>query len=54
VDWRIVSPISSEDTCFVEPLHYRLPIAYRLTDDLDRIVNEGRESPDGSYRVLVR
>jgi hypothetical protein len=54
VDWRIVSPLSSEDAHFVDPLHYRLPVAYRLIDDLDHIVNEGRESPDGSYRILVR
>jgi hypothetical protein len=54
VDWRIVSPLTTEDSHFWEPAHYRLPIAYRLIDDLDHIVNEGRESPDGSYRILVR
>lgn len=54
VDWRIASPISSEDTHFWDPIHYRLPIAYRLIDDLGHVVNEGRESPDGSYRILVR
>jgi hypothetical protein len=54
VDWRIVSPITAEDSHFWDPIHYRLPVAYRLIDDLDHIVNEGRESPDGSYRILVR
>jgi hypothetical protein len=54
VDWHIVSPLTTEDSNFWDPAHYRLPIAYRLIDDLDHIVNEGRESPDGSYRILVR
>lgn len=54
VDWRIVSPLTTEDSNFWDPAHYRLPIAYRLIDDLARVVDEGRESPDGSYRILVR
>ncbi len=54
VDWRIASPIAREDTLFWDPIHYRAPIADRLIDDLGHIVNEGRESPDGSYRILVR
>ena len=54
VDWRLVSPLTTDDSHFWDPLHYRLPIAYRLIDDLEHIVNEGRESPDGSYRILVR
>jgi hypothetical protein len=54
VDWRILSPLTTADSNFWDPLHYRLPIAYRLIDDLGHVVNEGRESPDGSYRILVR
>jgi hypothetical protein len=54
VDWRILSPLTKEDSNFWDPLHYRLPVAYRLIDDLGHIVNQGRESPDGSYRILVR
>jgi len=54
VDWRIVSPLSLEDSNFWDPLHYRLPIGGRLIDDLDHIVHEGGESPDGDYRILVR
>jgi hypothetical protein len=54
VDWRIVSPLTSEDSHFWDLLHYRLSVAYGLIDDLAHIVNEGRESPDGSYRILVR
>jgi hypothetical protein len=54
VDWRIVSPLSLEDSNFWDALHYRLPIGGRLIDDLDHIVHEGSESPDGDYRILVR
>jgi hypothetical protein len=54
VDWRIVSPLTVEDSHFWDPVHYRLPIAYRLIEDLGHIVNEDRESPDGSYRILAR
>jgi hypothetical protein len=53
-DFQIASPLSAEDSNFWDPLHYRLPIAYRLIDDLGHIMREGRESPDGSYRILVR
>jgi hypothetical protein len=54
IDWRIVSPLTTEDSNFWDAMHYRLPIAYRLIDDLGHIVDEGRESSDGSYRILVR
>jgi hypothetical protein len=54
VDWRFVSPLTAEDSHFWDPLHYRLPIAYGLIDDLGHVTNEGRESPDGSYRILAR
>ena len=54
VDWRIVSPLTTEDSNFWDAAHYRLPIAYRLIDDLGHIVDQGRESPDASYRILVR
>ena len=54
VDWRFHSTLTTEDSNFWDTLHYRLPIAYRLIDDLEHIVREGREAPDGSYRVLVR
>ena len=54
VDWRMVSPLTADDTNFWDPLHYRLPVAYALIDDLGHAVNEGRESPDGRYRILVR
>jgi len=54
IDWRLVSPLTTDDSHFWDGLHYRLPIAYRLIDDIGHIVEEGRESSDGSYRILVR
>jgi hypothetical protein len=54
IDWRIASPLTTEDANFWDAAHCRLPIAYRLIDDLGYIVEEGRESQDASYRILVR
>lgn len=54
VDWRIASPLSAADDNFWDVIHYRVPVGDRIIDDLGHIVHEGRESPDGSYRILVR
>jgi hypothetical protein len=54
VDWRFASTITREDTNYWDPLHYRLPIAERIALELAAAVLEGRTSPDGSYRIIVR
>ena len=54
IDWRIASPITRNDENYWDGLHYRLPIARRLTDDLIGAVLNGKESTDGSYRLPVR
>jgi hypothetical protein len=54
VDWRIASPITRNDENYWDGLHYRLPIARRLTDDLIGAVLRGTESIDGSYRLPTR
>jgi hypothetical protein len=54
VDWRVPSLIAANDSNFYDPVHYRPHIAGRLIDDLAHVAHEGRESPDGSYRILVR
>ncbi len=54
IDWRIASPITTMDENYWDGLHYRLPIARRLTDELTGAVLNGTESSDGSYRLLVR
>jgi hypothetical protein len=54
VDWRVPSRLAAEDAHFYDPVHYRPAVTGRLIDDLAHIVNEGRDSPDGSYRILAR
>ena len=34
LDWRVPSSLTSEDANYWDPLHYRLPIAYRLADEI--------------------
>lgn len=52
-DFRFPSPLTTSDDNFWDSLHYRLPIAYRLIDDLAHIVHENRPSADGIYRIIV-
>jgi hypothetical protein len=54
IDWRIASPITRNDENYWDGLHYRLPIARRLSDELVGAVLNGTESTDGSYRLLVK
>jgi hypothetical protein len=54
IDWRIASPITTNDANYWDSLHYRVPIATRIAEELAAAVLAGRESPDGSYRLLVR
>jgi hypothetical protein len=54
VDWRIVSPLTSNDSNFWDFWHHRLPVAYHLIDQLGAIVSDGRPASDGTYRILVR
>jgi hypothetical protein len=50
-DWRIPSSITTQDTNYWDNLHYRLPIAHRIANELAGPVRAGRET-DGSYRIL--
>lgn len=52
VDWRYPSALTREDTNFWDPLHYRLPIAERLVEDLRRAA-AGGSAADGSWRVTA-
>jgi hypothetical protein len=51
-DWRIPSSITTQDTNYWDNLHYRLPIAHRIANDLAGPVRAGRET-DGTYRILT-
>ena len=54
IDWRIASPITTKDENYWDGLHYRLPIARRLTRRTDRCRAQRHGIADGSYRLLVR
>ena len=53
IDWRFASPLTREDSNYWDSLHYRLPVANRITHDLAAAVLERREAQDGSYRFVV-
>ncbi|AWB20953.1 hypothetical protein DA075_08570 [Methylobacterium currus] len=53
IDFRIPSPVTRDDTNYWDALHYRLPVADRIVSSLRRAVDEGRDDPDGVYRVLA-
>jgi hypothetical protein len=54
IDWRIASPITTNDANYWDALHYRLPIAQRVGRELIDAALDSKESADGSYRLLVR
>ena len=53
VDFRHVSPLTSQDAHYWDALHYRLPVADRIVADLKTAVAHGTEDPSGDYRVLA-
>ena len=54
VDFRIPSPVTTQDTNYWDALHYRLPVAARIVADLKTAVSTGADDPAGIYRVLAR
>jgi len=54
IDWRIASPITTNDANYWDGLHYRLPIAQRVAEELIGAVLNNTESAEGDYRLLVR
>src|SRR5262249_48688361 len=53
IDWRIVSPLTTSDESYWDPLHYRLPIGERIASELIAAALDHRPSADGSYRIVV-
>ncbi len=51
VDFSIPSAITTDDTNYWDPLHYRLPVAGRIIDALKAAVTSGQDSPDGIYKL---
>ena len=52
IDWRIASPITTNDANYWDGLHYRLPIARRVGDELVSAVLNGAASSD--YEIVIR
>jgi hypothetical protein len=52
LDFRLPSPVTTEDSNYWDPLHYRVGIADRIVAAL-AAARSGREAPDGFYRVLA-
>jgi hypothetical protein len=53
VDFKIASPITTEDANYWDGLHYRLPIARRIVDGIAKAVATGRDDPAGDWVVLA-
>ncbi|MEH3116753.1 MAG: hypothetical protein PGN25_03900 [Methylorubrum populi] len=53
VDFRIPSPITTQDANYWDPLHYRLPVAGRIVAGLKAAQASGQDDPGGVFRVLV-
>jgi hypothetical protein len=53
IDFKIGSPITREDANYWDPLHYRLPVAKRIVEDIAKAVATGRDDPGGDWRYLA-
>jgi hypothetical protein len=54
IDFRIRSSITSRDSNFWDVLHYRLPIAHRIVDDIARAVTTRLDDPAGDWIFIDR
>jgi hypothetical protein len=52
IDFRIASPITLADDHYWDFLHYRLPIAHRVVEDIARAVATAKDDPNGDWVVL--
>ena len=52
VDFRFPSAVTTEDSNYWDPLHYRVGIADRIVGALAE-ASGGREAPDGFYRLVA-
>lgn len=53
IDFRIPSPVTTQDGNYWDRLHYRLPIAARIVVGLKAVVDDRRDDPAGFYRLLT-
>lgn len=54
VDFRRRSPVTTEDSNYWDPLHYRIGVAERIAERLRDAHANGSEAPDGFDRLLTR
>lgn len=54
IDFRIPSPVTTQDGNYWDRLHYRLPIATKIVAGLKAAVTERRDDPAGFYRLLTQ
>ncbi|HXW41620.1 MAG TPA: hypothetical protein VEK75_10475 [Xanthobacteraceae bacterium] len=54
IDWRIASDLTRTDTNYWDSLHYRVPVADRLAQELAAAALSKSKSEEGSYVILVR
>jgi hypothetical protein len=52
VDFRIWSDITSTDSNYWDPLHYRVPIADRIVSGIDRALATRKDDPNGDWRYI--
>jgi hypothetical protein len=53
IDFEIRSEITANDANYWDRLHYRLPIADRIVNDIDRALATRKDDPNGDWRYLV-
>ena len=54
IDWLIASPITTEDSNYWDPMHFRVGVARQVERGLIDAVAGSTDAADGSYRLLVR
>jgi hypothetical protein len=53
IDWWIASALTREDANYWDGLHYRLPIAARIAQEIADAALNSKPSSDGSYRLTT-
>jgi hypothetical protein len=51
VDYAHISPVTTQDMNYWDALHFRLPIAQRVEEELAGLAKGGQPLPDGAARV---
>lgn len=54
IDWLIASPITTEDSNYWDPMHFRVGVARHVERGLIDAVARSTDAADGTYRLLVR